>query len=166
MTDQLPAQQGPVFALQRAFLKGASLEIPGIPEVFQPATPPHVDVNLGLTITRVGDVQYEVVIRGTVTFRPNQEDTRALLVLEADQAGVFEVRNIPEEHLPEVLEVGAPSILAPYLRVVISDMLTRATLPPFYIPEINWAAVRQQNLQANQAAAQALEGRPVAAQVH
>lgn len=166
MTDQLPAQQGPYFALQRAFLKGASLEMPGIPDIFQPAVPPHANINLGLTITRVGEVQYEVVIRGTLTLTPSQEDTRALVVLEADQAGVFEVRDIPEAHLPEVLEVGAPAILAPYLRVVISDILTRATLPPFYLPEINWAAVRQQNLQANQAAAKALEGRPAAAQVH
>lgn len=166
MTEQLSAQQGPYFALQRAFLKGASLEIPGLPDVFQSATPPNVEVNLGLTITRVAEVQYEVVVRGTVTFKASQDEQRALLVLEVDQAGIFEVRGIPEAHMPEALEVGAPAILTPYLRVVISDMLTRATLPPFYLPEINWAAVRQQNLQASQAASMALEGRPVAAQIH
>jgi preprotein translocase subunit SecB len=52
-----------------------------------------------------------------------------------------------------MLEIGAPSILAPYLRAQLSDVLTRATLPVFLLPEINWPAMA--NEQRAQAAAQA-----------
>lgn len=152
MTEQVPALNSPQFSLHRAFLKGASLEIPGLPEVFQLASPPHVHVDLGVTVTRGGGAFYEVVVRATVALRSDEQPgAKTLVVLEVDQAGVFEVANVTDEQLTGLLEVAAPTILTPYLRVAISDIMTRATLPPFYLPEINWVAVREQHGQAKPA---------------
>jgi preprotein translocase subunit SecB len=151
-----PANSGPLFVLRRAFLKGASLETPGIYDVLQLTQPMHTDVNLGVSINGLQEGFFEVVVRATVTLRKEAGNPGALAVLEVDQAGVFELRNVDEQQKIDALEIGAPSILTGYLRAAVTDLLTRATLPPFYLPEINWVAIREQ-VRAAQAATAAHE---------
>lgn len=142
----------PAFSLQRAYIKGVSLEMPKGPATFQQDSQTLTHLDLALAVTRLDENTYETSVRCTITMT-SEADKSTVLVLETEQCGIFEVRNIPESDLPNLLEIGCPSILTPYLRAAITDILARATLPLFYLPEINWAAVRQQRVQAEQAAA-------------
>jgi preprotein translocase subunit SecB len=146
MTNQVTAPTAPAtpavdnqpyFGIQRIYMKGQSLEIPAGARLFLETTAP--DLNLALQVSMVelsGDV-FEVSLRGTLT--ASVAGKTAYLV-EVDQAGIFEVR-APAGQRADMLEIGAPSILAPYLRAQLSDVLTRATLPVFLLPEINWPAM-------------------------
>lgn len=155
MTDQLttthtPAPAEPIFNIQRTYLKGLSFELPKGAETFLQQGAPHVDLNIGVSNSSLQDGIFEVVLRATIT---SQIEGKTFYVLEVDQAGIFEVRNLPNDQLQGVLEVSCPNILAPYLRAQIADALARATLPIFYTPEINWLAMYTQRMEA-QAAAQ------------
>lgn len=143
-----PQQAQPFFGIQRVYLKGASLEIPGGANTFLEQTPADMDLNLEVANSVLADGIYEVVLRLTVTGKVNG---KALFLVELEEAGIFEIRNLPADVLPSLLEVNAPHILTPYARAHLSDILARATLPLFMLPEINWPAMFAQK-QAQQAA--------------
>lgn len=157
MTDQIatinqtPAESQAVFNIQRTYLKGISLELPKGAETFLQQGNPNIDLNLGVSSSLLADGIFEVNLRATVT---SQIDGKTLFLLEVDQAGIFEIRNIPAEQMQGVLEVSCPAILAPYLRAQVADALSRATMPIFYLPEINWLAMFQQRVADAQAQAQ------------
>lgn len=138
------ADNQPFFGIQRVYLKGQSLEIPKGANTFLETGAPAMNLNLQVDSTQLADGVFEVNIRATLIAELNGKN---LYLLETEQAGVFEVRNVSQEQLQDVLEIGAPAILAPYLRSQISDSLTRATLPMFYMPEINWPILAQQRRQ-------------------
>jgi len=95
---------------------------------------------------------FESIVTGTITAKVN--DKVAFLV-EAKQGGIFDIRNIPTEQLDPLLGIACPTILFPYLRSNIADMVTRAGFPPIHLAEINFQALYEQRLaqfQAQQAA--------------
>ncbi len=149
IVDQASAQ--PFFGIQRVYLKGQSLELPLGANVFLESGAPAMNLNLQVESSVLAEGVYEVLIRATLTAELNG---KTLFLLETDQAGIFEARNFTVEQLADVLEISAPAILAPYLRTQLGDTLTRATLPMFYMPEINWMALAQQR-RSEMAAAQA-----------
>jgi len=143
-TGSLPgadAAQAPVFQLQRVYLKDASLEMPHAPQIFLEQGAPQIEVQLDVSNERVADGVTEVVVRVTVTARVGE---KALFLVEAKQAGIFELRGIPEDQLPPVLGIVCPGIIYPYLRANVADLLTRTGLPPIHLAEINFEALYQQ----------------------
>lgn len=149
--NNTPAAQ-PVFGIQRIFLKGQSLELPQGAQVFLETQPAAMNLNLQVENSQLADGVYEVLVRATLTADVNG---KTMFLLEVDQAGIFEVRNVEQQQLIDILEIGAPSILSPYLRSQLSATLTQATLPMFYMPEINWPVLAQQRRAEAAAAAQA-----------
>ena len=139
------AEQQPTFTLQRAYVRGMSLEMPLGANTFLQAGNPHLDLSVNVTPTEIQPGVFEVVLRATLT---STLEGKTMFLLELDEAGIFEIRNIPAEHMPAVLEVNCPTILTPYLRAQVADMMTRATLPVFHLPEVNWVVMFEQRQQA------------------
>jgi len=148
MTD---AEQ-PVFQIQRMYLKDLSLEIPGAPRIFLEQQGPTVEISLDTAIESLTDTVHEVTVTTTVTTKVG--DKVAFLV-EAKQAGIFEIRSIPAEQMPIVLNVVCPNIIYPYLRANVADVVQRAGFPPIHLAEINFEALYQQRLAQQQQAAAA-----------
>jgi preprotein translocase subunit SecB len=143
----------PVFQIQRIYLKDLSLEQPNSPQIFLEPESPAIDVQIGVQVQPLADGVFEITVIGTVTAKV--KDKTAFLV-EAKQAGIFEIRNVGAEQLDMVLGVGCPQILYPYLRANIADAITRASFPPVQLAELNFQAMYEaQRAQATQAAQQA-----------
>lgn len=134
----------PLFSIQRTYLKDLSLEIPGAPQIFLESQQPAVEIQLDVGSQGVADGVYESTVTVTVTTKVG--DKVAFLV-EAKEAGIFEIRNIPEEQLPLILNVVCPNIVYPYLRSNVADVIQRAGFPPIHLAEINFEALYQQRLQ-------------------
>lgn len=145
MTEQA---QGPVFSIQRMYLKGMSVELPNAPQIFLESAQPSVDVQLDVASAVVVDGIQEIVVTVTVTTRSG--DKTAFLV-EAAQAGIFEIRNVPDEQMPILLNVVCPNIIFPYLRANLADAIQRTGFPPIHLAEINFEAVYQQRAAQEQA---------------
>ena len=147
----------PVFQIQRMYLKDLSLEQPNSPTILLEQAQPQVDINLGLGAESVTDGNYEVTVTATVTTQVND---KVLFLVEAKQAGIFEIRNLPEEQMQPIIGIACPGMIYPYLRAIVSDVCTRAGFPPVVLAEVNFQAMyeAQQAQQAQAAAGAAPNG--------
>jgi preprotein translocase subunit SecB len=146
MADETPTN-APVFQIQRIYLKDLSLEQPNSPQILLEQAQPQVDINLALAASPVADGIYEVSVTATVT---TTVADKTLFLVEAKQAGIFEIRNIPDEQLQPIIGIACPQIVYPYLRAIVSDVCTRAGFPPVVLAEVNFQAMfeAQQQQQA------------------
>jgi preprotein translocase subunit SecB len=142
----------PVFQIQRVYLKDLSLEQPNSPAILLDPEQPAVDIQLGVAATPVADGLFEVSVTATVQTKIQD---RTVFLVEAKQAGIFEIRNLPDEQMAQVLGIACPQIVYPYLRGNVSDIITRAGFPPVHLAEINFQAMFE--AQQEQAAAEAAQ---------
>ena len=135
------ADQDPVFQIQRVYLKEASLEQPNSPAILLQQEQPTVDIQLGVEAAPVADGVYEVCV--TATVQTKIQDKTVFLV-EAKQAGSFEIRNLPQEQLGQIMGIACPQIVYPYLRGNVADLIQRGGFPPVHLSEINFQAMYEQ----------------------
>ena len=144
-------QETPVFQIQRVYLKDMSLEQPNSPAILLEQEQPSVDIQLGVDATPVADGLYEITVTATVQTRIQD---KTVFLVEAKQAGIFELRNLPEDQMGAIMGIACPQIVYPYLRGNVADLIQRAGFPPVHLAEINFQAMYEQQ-QAQQAPAMA-----------
>lgn len=140
-------QQEPVFQIQRVYLKEASLEQPNSPAILLQGEQPSVDIQLGVEAQPVGEGVYEVSVTATVH---TQIADKTVFLVEARQAGIFEIRNLSEEQMGTIVGVVCPQIVFPYLRGNVADIVQRAGFPPVHLQEINFQSMYEQQQQQAQ----------------
>ena len=137
-------QATPVFQIQRVYLKDLSLEQPNSPAILTSTEQPSVDIQLGVGMEQVADGIVEVTVTATVTTKLAD---KVVFLVEAKQAGIFEVRNLPEDQMGPVIGIACPQIIYPYLRGNVADVIQRAGFPPVHLAEINFQAMYEQQQQ-------------------
>ena len=145
------SDQTPVFQIQRVYLKEASLEQPNSPAILLEQEQPSVDIQLGVQAAPVADGVFEVSVTATVHTKVGD---KTVFLVEAKQAGIFEIRNVPDDQMGQIMGIACPQIVYPYLRGNVADLIQRAGFPPVHLSEINFQAMYEQQ-QAAQAQAQA-----------
>lgn len=139
-------EQQAVFNIEKLYVKDLSLEIPHAPAIFLERENPQIDLQMNTAAVPVEEGVYEVAITATVTAKLVEKD-KVLFLVEAKQAGIFQLRNIPQGEIEAVLAVACPNILYPYLREVVSDVVVRAGFAPVILSPINFDALYQQQKQ-------------------
>jgi preprotein translocase subunit SecB len=141
--------QDPIFQIQRVYLKEASLEQPNSPAILLEQEQPTVDIQLGVNASPVGDGIFEVTVTATVQTKIKD---KTVFLVEATQAGIFEVRNLPQDQMGPIMGIACPQIVYPYLRGNVADLIQRGGFPPVHLSEINFQAMyeQQQAAQAEQ----------------
>jgi preprotein translocase subunit SecB len=149
----------PVFQIQRMYLKDLSLEQPNSPRILLEQQQPQVDINLGVSAEPIAESIFEVCVTATVTTKVGE---RTLFLVEAKQAGIFEIRNLPQEQVQQIVGIACPQMVYPYLRAIVSDICTRAGFPPVVLAEVNFQAM----FEAQQAQAASGNGSGVVQPAH
>ena len=144
------ADQDPTFQIQRVYLKEASLEQPNSPAILLEQEQPSVDIQLGVESNPVAEGVFEICVTATVETKIQD---RTVFLVEAKQAGIFEIRNLPDDQMGPIMGIACPQIVYPYLRGNVADLIQRAGFPPVHLAEINFQAMFEQ--QQAQAAAEA-----------
>ena len=147
------ANLDPVFQIQRVYLKDVSLEQPNSPAILMNQEQPAVDIQLGVEAAPVTEGMFEVTVTATVHAKIAD---KTVFLVEAKQAGIFELRNMPPEQMNAVLGIACPQIVYPYLRGNVADVIQRGGFPPVHLAEINFQAMYEQQ-QAQAAASTAAE---------
>jgi preprotein translocase subunit SecB len=129
-------------------VKDLSLEIPNAPQVFMQQAQPQLEVQIHTEGRQFAEGYFEVSVSATVTAK---FDERTLFLAEAVQGGIFSVRNVPAQELEPLLGIGCPTILFPYLRETISDLITRGGFPPVLLSPVSFEALYMQRLQQGEA---------------
>lgn len=138
----------PVFSIEKLYVKDLSLEVPGAPQIFLEREAPQINVQLRTAGQGVDDGVFEVTLTVTVTAKIGE---KTMFLVEVRQAGIFQIRNVPQEDLQPILGIACPNILFPYARESVSDAVNRAGFPPVVLAPVNFEALYQQR--AQQAAA-------------
>jgi len=141
--------QQPTFGIEKIYVKDLSLEVPGGPQTFMQAEQPQLEVQITQQSQRVNEVLFEVTLVITVSAKLGD---KTLFLVEASQAGVFQIRNVPDSELAPVLGILCPNALFPYARETVSDLITRAGFPPVLLAPVNFEAHLQQQRAAESAA--------------
>jgi preprotein translocase subunit SecB len=135
------ADQDPTFQIQRIYLKEASLEQPNSPAILLEQEQPSVDIQLGVEANPVAEGVFEICVTATVQTKIKD---KTVFLVEAKQAGIFEIRNLPEDQMGPIMGIACPQIVYPYLRGNVADIIQRGGFPPVHLAEINFQAMYEQ----------------------
>jgi preprotein translocase subunit SecB len=152
MTNEKQPEQQPVFSIEKIYIKDLSLEIPHAPKIFLEREAPEVNIQLHSKGDRIDEGMYEVVLTITVTAKIKE---KTMFLVEVQEAGIFQIRHVPESDMDPVLSIACPNILFPYLREAVSDVVTRAGFNAVILNPVNFEALYyQRKQQAENASAQ------------
>ncbi len=139
------AEQKNIFNIQKLYLKDASFESPEAPTSFTFKNwTPQIDLNMNNTNQKLNDTTYEVTLTLTATVK-NEEKTAFLV--EVHQSGIFTIQHIEEKDLAYLLSSQCMTILFPYAREAVSDLVTKGGFPPLILNPVNFDALYAQHVQ-------------------
>jgi len=127
----------PQLALQAVYLKDCSYEAPNGPRV-EGDWNPQVNLDLHTGVTPLTSEVREILL--TVTVSAKQNGATAFLV-EVKQAGVFLMRNLSEEDARRAVATIFTTVLFPYARAAVSQLVSQGGFPQFLLPPVNFDAL-------------------------
>ena len=129
------APSQPSFNIVKLYVKDVSLEVPNAPQVFMQEAAPQLEIQVRNEAMQFADGLFEVVVAVTVTARAGD---KTVFLAEVAQAGIFAATGVPHAELEPLLAIACPTILYPYVREAISDVVTRAGFPPVVLQPVSF----------------------------
>src|SRR3712207_885307 len=147
---QLPAGQegSPQVGILAQYVKDLSFENPNAPAVYQWQGQPQIDVQFNIGAQKLNDEVHEVALKIEVTARA---EDKVAFAIELVYAGLFALRNVPEDQLQPFLLAEAPRLLFPFARQVIAGRVLDGGFPPLMLDPIDFAALYMQRAAQQQA---------------
>lgn len=143
------------FIIQRIYTKDISFETPGSPAIFTAEWSPQYNLDFNTQANALGNDHYEVVLTITVTAKNGEE---VGFLVEVQQAGIFLIQGFPEQEMGPMLGAFCPNTLFPYVREVVSDLVSKGSFPQLILSPINFDMIyAQQQQRMAQEAQQAQE---------
>jgi preprotein translocase subunit SecB len=143
-TQSNGSAQGAQLSLQKVYLKDASFEVPGAPQIFQETGQPQIQLNLQQQVGVLAENVYEVVLTVTVTCKLAE---KTAYLAEVQQAGVFGVAGFDQQNRDAVLATYCPNVLFPYARTAVSNLIQDGGFPPFLMQPINFESIYAEQMQ-------------------
>ena len=147
----------PAIGLISQYVKDLSFENPNAPASYQWQGAPQIDVQFNIGADGVGENLFEVTLKIDVS---SKTDEGTAFVIDLKYAGLFGVRNVPDDQLQPFFLAEAPRILFPFARRVIADAVRDGGYPPLLLEPIDFNGIYLQQLAAQQAEAEAAGGAP------
>ena len=132
------------FEMRKIYVKNVSLETPNSPQIFREQWKPSVHLDVANSADNLGDNLFEVTLSVTATV---SHGDKTLYLAEVQQAGIFFMADFPKEVIGRMLATLCPNVLFPFVREMISDLVTRAGFPQLLLAPVNFDALYQQYLQ-------------------
>ena len=130
-----PGDDAPRFLLKGQYIKDLSFENPHAPmSLLSLREPPKVDMNVNLGAQKVQEHLYELVM--SISVRAVGE--RTLFLADLVYGGLFELHNIPEDKIEQLVLVDCAFILYPFARRVIADVTRDGAFPPLMLEPIDF----------------------------
>jgi preprotein translocase subunit SecB len=141
MSDPVTPRQ---IVLQKVYVKDASLESPQAPQVFARAWQPQLDVQVTSSLATLNPEQHQVLLSVTVTAKLDQD---VAFLAEVHQAGLFLIKGVGDEsERRRLLGTECLTILYPFVREAVADLVQRGGFPSLLLQPIDFAALYQEHL--------------------
>lgn len=119
------------------YVKDLSFENPGAPATI--TTRPNIDLSVDLQARRMEGTLFEVELKLRINAKSNED--KPVFLLELVYAGMFQIVNVPDDVLQQLLLIEGPHILFPFARRIISDAVRDGGMPPLMIEPIDFAGL-------------------------
>jgi preprotein translocase subunit SecB len=155
MADQEPSAGGngaadngqPQVSILAQYVKDLSVENPSAPGVYSWQVQPQLDVQFNLSVDGAGEGVHQVTLKFDISAR---SENGVHFMVELSYAGLFALRNVPDDALPPFLMIEAPRLLFPFARQVISDAVSSTGFPPLMLDPIDFASAYMAQVEAAQ----------------
>jgi preprotein translocase subunit SecB len=133
------------------YIKDLSFENPNAPASLAPGdSAPKINVNVNVNARRMSETDVEVELKLDATA---QRGLKVLFVTEVTYAGVFQIQNVPAEHMQPIMLIECPRLLFPFARQILADATRQGGFPPLMIDPVDFGALYQQRMQSAEAEA-------------
>jgi preprotein translocase subunit SecB len=139
------------FAVRSIYVKDLSFEAPNTPAIFRQEWKPETSLHLDIKVSALAEDTHEVVLTVTVTTKVGEQTA---YLIEIHQAGIVTAVGFPQEELGPLFYIYCPSMLFPYARQAVSDLVFKGGFPHLVLQHVSFDAIYAQK-QAEQAQAQA-----------
>ncbi len=147
--DQIPAPNGadtaPQIGLIAQYVKDLSFENPNSPGIYQAQIQPQFDVQINVGSTPAAEDVHEVAMK--IEVRAVDDNGTTAFAVELVYAGLFGVRNVPDDQLHPFLYAEAPRLLFPFARRIIAEVVRDGNFPPMLLDPIDFGAMYLQQIQ-------------------
>ncbi len=148
--NQAAEGQAPKFIIQKIYTKDVSFESPNSPEIFREEWKPKLDLQLGNEYKRIDDDNHEIILSVTVTAKVGE---KTAFLVEVKQAGIFTLTGYSNEEMGPLVGSYCPNTLFPFVREVVSDVVTKGGFPQLVLSPVNFDAMYAHQLEQAKAAA-------------
>jgi preprotein translocase subunit SecB len=125
--------------LKNVYTKKMASESTNTPQVFYKELSLKPNLELNFNINSLGENMYEIVMTSTVT--TTDQDNQTVSLIQVEKGALFQITDVPEEDLDEVLNVNLPSVVFPYLRQEVENIVHYSGFPPFHIQPISFYSI-------------------------
>ncbi|HSS66008.1 MAG TPA: protein-export chaperone SecB [Gammaproteobacteria bacterium] len=141
--DFQPQPPGGEFTIKKIYCKDVSFETPNSPAIFRSEWKPDAELQLRTEAREVSPGEYEVVLMVTVTLSVGENTA---FLAEVNHAGIFGITGLNSDQMGRTLGSYCPSILFPYSREMVSELVIRGGFPPFILAPVNFDALYRKHL--------------------
>ena len=143
-----PQQPQPQISILSQFVRDLSFENVAAQAGVSPQGKPDIQVSVNLDAKPKGEDAYEVSLKLSAT---STASGATVFVTELDYAGLFSIKNVPQEHLHPLLLIECPRQLFPFARRIISDVTRDGGYPPLMLDMIDFVSIYRQEVARRQA---------------
>jgi preprotein translocase subunit SecB len=138
------AQQQAGIHVLGQYIKDLSFENPQAPKSLRTGEQaPKLDVNVNVNARPQSQTEFEIELKLEAKAARGSE---TLFIAEVTYAGLFQVRNVPQEHVHPLLLIECPRLLFPFARQIIADATRQGGFPPLMIDPIDFAQLYRQRM--------------------
>lgn len=148
------AEIQPQLSVLAQYIKDFSFENPNAPQSLASAEePPQIAIQINVNAQPLSDTDIEVSLK----LEGKAESTLGLLFgFELEFAGVFRIRNVPQESLNAIVLIECPRLLFPFAREVVATTVRNGGFPPLLLDPVDFVALYRQKMAQLQPGGQAM----------
>lgn len=135
------------FSMKKLYVKDLSFEVPNAPEVFTQEYKPEIQMEMNSKSRSTGENEYEVDLSVSLTAKQGEQ---TIFVVEVQQAGIFEIQGVDEINMRHTLSAYCPTILFPYVRETVSNLVSRGGFPSLLLAPVNFDQLFLSQMQKEQ----------------
>jgi preprotein translocase subunit SecB len=142
----------PTMRILGQYLKDFSFENPNAPKSLGPQqTQPDINVSVNVNARNLAPTDFEVELH--LDAKASSEG-KVIFAAELLYAGVFRLENFQPNILHAAVLIECPRMLFPFARQILAEATRNGGFPPLMLDPIDFAAMYQKRMQAQQSQAQ------------
>jgi preprotein translocase subunit SecB len=146
-----PQDMQPQLSVVAQYIKDLSFENPNAPQSLNPGQQPQIGIQINVAAKPTSDTDFEVEL----SLNGKAEITGSMLFsFELLFAGIFRVRNVPQENIQPLVMIECPRLLFPFAREIIANCTRNGGFPPLLLDPVDFVGLYRQKLEQTQPAGQ------------